>query len=222
MTRTSNFNFSTSLPRPLLRVAIENLRLLRASAECTSSHSDRAGAAPPSRRVDDANLLGLGLLDAHQRRVAQLVDAALNREHGGERHLDVLEPAVLEFALHADARRLHFSTCMMMVACGNAEQFRQHDAGLPVAEIVGLQAGENQVRRFGFTASASRRANPSVSAGPAELVFLDVNRAVGALGERLANGLRGALGSGAQTPPPRRRASPSAAALLPARRRPAR
>ncbi len=65
----------------------------------------------PARRGRDAqfgrgealDLFGLGLLDAHQRGVAQLADAGLDRQQRRQRHLDVLEPAVFQFALHADA-----------------------------------------------------------------------------------------------------------------------
>src|SRR5580658_6583626 len=40
------------------------------------------------------------LLDADQRGVPQLVNAGLNREHGGQRHIDELEESGFEFALH--------------------------------------------------------------------------------------------------------------------------
>jgi len=60
----------------------------------------RADAQLAHRHLLD--LLGLGLLDAHERGVTQLVDAGLNGQHGRQRHFHLLEPPVLQLALHAN------------------------------------------------------------------------------------------------------------------------
>ena len=90
-----------------------------------------------------------------------------------------------------------FSTSMMMVACGMPSSSARIDAGLSVPEIVGLQAGEDQVGRFGFQRRGQQlRGRQRIVC--AEVVLFDMDGAVGALGERFANGLRGARRSGAQ------------------------
>ena len=77
-----------------------------------------------------------------------------------------------------------------------AQQFGQNHAGLAVAEIVGLQAGEDQVGASPFTAAASSCA--AASGSSARHVFLDVDGAVGAFGEGFANGRGGARRTGAE------------------------
>ena len=76
-----------------------------------------AGGAVDAAAGTVRGLLGLRLLDAHQRGVAQLVAAGLDGEQRRQRHVDVLEPAVFELALDAEPGAVFF-TCMMMVACG--------------------------------------------------------------------------------------------------------
>jgi hypothetical protein len=78
-----------------------------------------------------------------------------------------------------------------------AEQLRQYDAGLSVAEVVGLEAGEDQVGRFGFQRGGEQAGRSERVVG-ADFLFLDMDGAVGALGERFANGLRGARGTGTE------------------------
>ena len=85
----------------------------------------------------------------------------------------------------------------MMVACGRPSSSGQDDAGLPVAEVVGLQAGEDQVGRFGSERRGQQpRRRQRIER--AQIFLFDVDGAVGALGERFANGLRGARRPGAQ------------------------
>ncbi len=77
-----------------------------------------------------------------------------------------------------------------------AQQFGENHAGLPVAEIVGLKAGEDQVRGFGPD-GGGQDAGGSQGIEGAHFLF-NMDGAVGAFGQRLADGLGGAGGSGAQ------------------------
>ena len=77
------------------------------------------------------------------------------------------------------------------------QQFGHDDAGLSVAQIVGLQAGEDQigllgVGRFGQQLGHAQRIERR------QIFFFDMNGAIGAFGQCLANGLRCARGAGAQ------------------------
>ena len=78
-----------------------------------------------------------------------------------------------------------------------AQQFGQNDAGLAVAQIVRLQAGEHQIGRFGFE-RGGQQARGSQRIERADVFCFDVDGAVGAFGQRFANGLGGARGAGAQ------------------------
>jgi len=74
----------------------------------------------------------------------------------------VLEPAVLQFALHAD------STLVLVHLhdeCGvrQAEQFRQNRTGLPIAQIVALDAVSTRSGASARSAAAIRRAAASGS-----------------------------------------------------------
>ena len=89
------------------------------------------------------------------------------------------------------------STCMMMVEMRDAQQFRQHHAGLPVAQIVRLQTGQDQIRILGLH-RGGKQFRDAQRVKRVEVFFFDVNRAVRALGQRFANGLRGARRTGAQ------------------------
>ena len=64
-----------------------------------------------------------------------------------QRHRDPLEPAAFELALHAQraALDLHFHDDRRV---RQAEPLGEDDAGLRVALVVGLQAGEHQVERL--------------------------------------------------------------------------
>ena len=77
-----------------------------------------------------------------------------------------------------------------------AQQFGQDDAGLAVAEIVGLQAGEDQVGRFGPDGGGQQARGGQRIEGAH--FFFDVDGAVGAFGQRFADGLRGARRAGAE------------------------
>ena len=103
-TRTSNLSFSTRAAAASFavpgRICVERCLLRQGNR---FQHRESRGRRAELRCRDAAHLLGLGALDAHQRCVAQLVAAGLDGEHGGQRQLDVLEPAALELALHAEA-----------------------------------------------------------------------------------------------------------------------
>ncbi len=153
-------------------------------------------------------LLGLGLLDAHQRGVAELVAAGLDGEERGERKVDVLEPAVFEFALHAEAGvgPLHLQD---EGGVRDAEQLGEDDAGLAEAEVVGLQAGEDEVGLLLLDGVGEELGDAEgVASGQVFGGDLDVEGAVGALGEGLAQGAEDALRAGAEDDRPRRRPFP--------------
>ena len=81
---------------------------------------------------------------------------------------------------------------------GDAEQFGEDDAGLAEAEVVGLEAGEDEVGRLGADGVGEQlRAAASVSREARSSSF-DVDGAVGALGERLAQGGGDAFRAGAE------------------------
>ena len=186
-----------------------------------SSAIDAAAAPREFAGRDASDFFRLRLLDAHQRGVAQLVDAGLNGEQRGQRHFDVLEPAVFEFALDLDAAprllRPHDDGGVRQ-----PQHFGEDDAGLAVAEIVGLQAGEDQVGLLGFERpSPSCGRAPRVSSEPGSSVSMWMARSAPlARASRMVCAARS--GPGAERRPLRRRASPSAAGLLRARRRRAR
>ena len=95
-----------SSPHPAASPA--SLRSAWSSPECRGARSSTGSAAATgetSSNLDLAQRFVLGLLDADQGGVAQLVDARLNRQHRGQRHLHVLEESALQFALHPDAAR---------------------------------------------------------------------------------------------------------------------
>ena len=93
---------------------------------------------------DAAHFFGFGALDAHERGVAQLVAAGLDGEDGGSGQLDVLEPSFFELALDFEAGVVLFDVEDER-GVRQAEQFGEDDAGLAVAEVVRLQAGEDEV-----------------------------------------------------------------------------
>ena len=101
-TRTSDWSFSTSCAAISAGVPVQHLGVLLLFRQVDAGELDR-GRRGGWRGGDGRGGLGLGLLDAHQRGVAQLVAAGLDGEQRGQRHLDVLEPAVFQFALHAQA-----------------------------------------------------------------------------------------------------------------------
>ncbi len=164
ITRASNRSFSTSFAAASLGLPSNQLRLLGAlrqidplDGSCGRRSNAQFGRGEP------LHLFGLGLLDAHQRGVAQLVDAGLNGEQRRQRHLDMLKPAVFQLALHANAAVafFHLHDDGRHAA---ALEFGQHHAGLPVTQVVGLQAGQHQDRAFRLPAAlASSLATPSVS-----------------------------------------------------------
>ncbi len=108
----------------------------------------------------------------------------------------MLEPAIFELAFHLDRAALYFHL-HDDGGVRDAQQFGQHDAGLAEAKVIRLQAGEDEIGLFVLDAAARRLAMPSVSQR-CEVVALDVDGAVGALGQRFANGLRAALRAGAE------------------------
>ena len=127
------------------------------------------------------------LLDANQRRVAQLVDARLNRQHRRQRHVDKLEVSRFEFALHPDAG---FSLFDLHDDGGvrPAQQLRQDHARLRVSIIVGLQSGKDQIELLVFDRRREGlRGVEGIQSD--EVVVLEMNRAVRALGQRFAQHL---------------------------------
>ena len=177
MTRASNFSFSTSC------------------AAASLGLPGRPGGHSQAFRGDAPHLFALGLLDAHQGGIAQLADARLDGEQRRQRHFHVLEPAVLQLALHADAARALFHL-HDDGGVRHGQQLGENHAGLAVAQVVGLQAGENEVRVF---ALQRRRQEPRAGQRiECRHVFLDVDGAVRALGESFADGRSGARRAGAQ------------------------
>ena len=98
---------------------------------------------------DLADFFGLGALDAHERCVAKFVAAGLDGEDGGSGQFDGLEPAFFEFALDVEAG-VGFLDVENERGMGQTKQLGHDDAGLAVAKIVGLQAGEDEVGIFGL------------------------------------------------------------------------
>ena len=142
------------------------------------------------------HLFGLGALDAHEGGVAELVAAGLDGEHGGEGHLDFLEPAFFEFALHLEAG-LGFFDVQDQRGVRQIENSGKNDAGLAEAEVFGLQSGEDEVGLLGLDGGGEQAGDAEGIAG-AEIVAEHVNGAVGAFGEGFADGGADALRTGAE------------------------
>src|ERR1019366_5705768 len=110
----------------------------------------------------------------------ELVAAGLDGEQRGQRHVDVLKPAVFQLTLYAqaggDGFDLHDDGRV-----GDAEEFGQDNAGLAEAEVVGLQAGEDKVGRLGAD-GVGEELGEGEGTSLGEVVGLDVDGAVGALG----------------------------------------
>ena len=119
----------------------------------------------------------------------------------GQRHLDMLKPAAFELTLDANRSVLHFHLHDDR-RMRPAQQLRQHNTGLPVAEIVRLQgrSGPDPASRFDRLRKQPRDAERVETF---ELVFFDVDRPVRALRERFANRLRCTCRTGAKTRSPR-------------------
>ena len=79
---------------------------------------------------------------------------------------------------------------------GDLEQFGEDDAGLAVAEVIGLKAGEDQVGVLGADGFGDQ-AGHAEGVALGEVVGGDVDGAVGALGQGFADGGADALGAGA-------------------------
>ena len=161
----------------------------------------RCVASVDGRRRDLAHFLLLGRHDALERRVAQLVDPALDRQQRRQRQRHPLEPAALELALHAQARlpracrRVGACTSMMIVACGMPSFSASTTPTWPKPWSSDCRPVSTRSNCSSRIAAASASATVNASA-LAEAVGLDVDGAVGAARERLANHLRGARGPG--------------------------
>ena len=108
-----------------------------------------------------------------------------------QRHRDPLEPAALELALHAQPCApvdLHFHDDRRV---RHAELLGEHDADLREALIVGLEAGQDEIDLL-VLERRGERVGDAERVGRRQRVALDVNRAIGAARERLANHLRDA------------------------------
>ena len=108
-TRRLSFRRGARAPAPWRPRAAS--RPASVSAWISAARGSSRCAAARRRRQRHGHRRGLHLFllrrhDALERRVAELVDAALNREHGRQRHRDPLEPAALELALHAQVTAL--------------------------------------------------------------------------------------------------------------------
>ena len=101
-TRASSRSAATSALAASAGAAADHLRLLLLLGHVEVDDLLPRGEAGGRRHLPD--LLLLGRHDALERRVAQLVDAALDRQQRGQRQRDPLEPAALELALHAHRR----------------------------------------------------------------------------------------------------------------------
>ncbi len=168
-TLTSFFSFSTSflatsaggLPRIRCFLTSPAGRAFRFSAD---SGSGLPGPRPSSLCAGFV----LGLLDPNQRRIAQLVDAGLNRQHGRQRHIDELEESGFQLALHADAAFILFD----LHDDGGvrpAKNFSQNYASLCESVIVGLQAGKDEVELFVFDGGGN---------GPRGVVGIKADKAI--------------------------------------------
>ena len=145
---------------------------------------------------DFAELFCLRFFDSHERGVAELGAAGLDHEHGGQGEFDVLEPAFFEFAFDGDA-----AVGLLDVedegGVRQAHELGHDDTGLAVAEIVRLEAGEDEVGVFLFCSGSEELGNAE-RVELVQVVALDLDGAICAFGEGFANGGAGALGSGAE------------------------
>ena len=179
--------------RRFFRRAVEDLRALRLLRHIDAIEPDRSGCRLGQlRRGNSSDLFGLRLLDAHQRGVAQLRRAGLNRQQRGQRHFDMLKPAVFQFALHLDPAAVRFDVHDDR-GVRQPHHFGQDDAGLAVAEIVGLQAGQDQIGLLRFERASPSCGRATRGSVDSRLSGFDVDRAIRAFRQSFANGLRGAL-----------------------------
>ena len=100
---------------------------------------------------------------------------------------DPLEPAAFELALDAQRAVVDLDVHDDR-GVSAAELLRQHDTDLGKALIVGLQPGENQVARLVAKGAGERGGHPD-RIGSGQAIAFDVNGAIGAAGERLAQHL---------------------------------
>ena len=127
------------------------------------------------------------MLDADQRGVAQFVDARLDGQHRGQRHLHVLKVAALQLALHPDATVAGFN----LHDDGGvrpAQQLGQQHPGLRIAKVIRLQPGKDQVEGFFFD-RLGQGARGVQGVKSCEAIVFQMNGAVGSLGQRLAQHL---------------------------------
>ena len=88
-----------------------------------------------------------------------------------------------------------------------AHQLRQHHAGLAVAQIVGLQAGQDQIRIF-RARLGGQQPGDAQRVESREVSVFDVDGAIRAFGQSFADGLLRARRGRRRWPPLRRRAFP--------------
>src|SRR5277367_526514 len=94
-----------------------------------------------------ADRLHLGLLDADQGGVAELVDAALNGQYGGQRKVDVLIMPGFELAFEGHSG-IGFLNADDDRSMRQAKDFGEQDSGLRGAKVIGLQSGNDEVEFF--------------------------------------------------------------------------
>src|ERR1700723_1831322 len=145
-----------------------------------------------------ADFLRLGLLDAHQRGVAELVAAGLDGEHGWGGHFDLLEPALFEFSFDLDFS-LAFEDFHMQDerGVGQADEFGEDDPGLTEAQVFRLQSGQDQVGALLLDRGGKQAGHAEGIAGP-QIVAGDVDGAIGPFSQGFADGLADALRSGGE------------------------
>ena len=143
-----------------------------------------------------ANFLQLRALDAHEGGIAQLVAAGLDGEDSGGGQLGLLEPTFFKLSFDVKARFGLFDV-QDQGGVGQVEQFGEDDAGLAQAQVFRLQTGEDEVGRLGLD-SGGEQAGDAQRIECVEVIATDVDAAVGALGEGLADGWSDPLGSGGE------------------------
>ena len=163
---------------------VEPLDLLQVRADCRLHLGQR----------DFAQRLVFRLLDADQRRITQLVDAGLDGQHRGQGHIHKLKISGFEFALHSDSA-IRLFDLHDDGGVRPAQQLGQNDAGLRIAIVIGLQAGKNQIELFVFN-GGGEGAGRVVGIQADKGIVFQMNGAIGALGQGLAQHLLGARRTG--------------------------
>ena len=130
-------------PAPPRRRTADHLRLLAASRQRQRHDSLRRRQSGRHRYLADLFLLRGH--DALERRVAQLVDAALDRQERRQRHARSTGTSRLRARASRAGAPSTTWTSMMIVECGMPQPLGQHHADLRMTLIVGLQSGQHEI-----------------------------------------------------------------------------